>query len=261
MSLYERQYNGGIECTKKRVYVRIYPNTSQQDDYWTQPSDDIPQAIDGACSQLLNSNCISYYEVQKADMSELNYPDISFEDFIDIEDKFGSYLTQGWKNGAGTNLKDYIGVHLLVHGEGCNDTVAGAEYADDCNDPSAFSRGVLASTGTACSLNEGLRKNSAIQETVHCLVRFDYSGISGTSLVGGSTSVYDEHRLGEVRQNEVSPMLTYHSNESDQYGKGDCDGDGSSKDAYEQDLTNCTIKAVNRTADNQCVEQNYPDGC
>ena len=137
---------------------------------------------------------------------------------------------------------------------------AGGELADTCNNPSAFKRGVMAFTGAACGGFDGLQRNSAIQEVLHGFIRF--SQIEESALVGGGGSNYDEHRLGEVRDWEVTPMLTYHANESDQYNEGQCDGDGTTMDGYDQRLTDCTIEAVRQVANNQCNgQQSKPDDC
>lgn len=264
MSLYDNydgKYTDGKECSVRRAYIFLYPNTQRVENYWIDKGDDIPTAIDGAFSQLLNDGAITYYELKRADMSSMDYPDLDFTDTDDLRNKFDPYLKKGYKNGTGRNLKDHIGIHMLVHYGGCNLNTAGGEHADDCGDPSAFERGVMAFTGSACSAFSGLRKNSAIQEPVHGFINYD-KAVKGTSLVPDGDGPYDEHRLGEVIDGEVTPMLTYHHNESSLYGEGKCDGDGTTKDGYRQRLTPCTEDAVERTAKNLCNgQQPLPDSC
>lgn len=260
MSVYKSLHTGGDVCTTRRAYIRLYPNTSYEDTYYVGKDDDIPSAIDGAFSTLLSADAVSYYDVQRAQSSAISYPDISFSSKDELRDKFRSYLETGSENGTGQNLKDMIGIHMLVHSEGCDLGTAGGEHADYCDDPSAFKRGVMAFTGAACGGFDGLQRNSAIQEPLHGFIRFGQ--IEETALVGGSTSISHEHRLGEVRDREVTPMLTYHANESDQYGEGTCDGDGTQFEAYDQRLTDCTIEAVRQVANNQCNgQQSKPDDC
>ncbi len=260
MSGYTSLHERGDKCTRRRAYIRLYPNTSYEENYYLSKSDDIPSAIDGAFSSLLSADAVTYYNVQRMNSSSVSYPDLRFSDKDEMKDKFESYLETGYKNGIGQNLKNRTGIHMLVHSEGCDLSTAGGEHADDCDSPSAFNRGVMAFTGAACSTFDGLQRNSAIQEPVHGFIRF--SQIKGSALVGGSSSTYDEHRLGEVRDRKVTPMLTYHANESDQYGAGTCDGDGTQMDGYDQRLTDCTIEAVRQTSNNQCNgQQPKPDNC
>ncbi|MEZ3143212.1 hypothetical protein [Halobaculum sp. MBLA0143] len=119
MNIYKPLYNGGDECTKKRAYIRLYPNTSYEDTYYVRKGDDIPSAIDGAFSTLLSADAVSYYDVQRAQSSAISYPDISFSGTDDLRSKFRSYLETGSENGTGQNLKDMNGIHMLVHSEGC----------------------------------------------------------------------------------------------------------------------------------------------
>lgn len=270
---YNTLHYGGSECTTERAYVMIYPNTSYEEDHFLNASDDIPSAIDGALSQLESASAISYYSVDLLDTSECNYPDLQdISNSDDIRTKFQNYLTTPSKNGSGTNLKDQYGLHLFVHSNGCTENIAGGEVADkgcytDTDgdgdyDSSAFSRGVMGWTGAECQLSSGLRKNSAIQETIHGFIRYnaiDYETLCGDS---GSPNLYNEHRLGESRYGTVSPLLTYHADEDDQYHQGKCDGVGSTRqDSYTQTLTDCTVTAVDQTTNSICVSQNKPSWC
>lgn len=261
MTVYKSLHSGGDECTRRRAIVRLYPDSSYVDQYYTNEQDDIPVALENAFGKLLSADAVSYYDIQVIDTSQVDYPKVRPSSISEAQDEFESYLTTGWKNGTGQNLKNRIGAHMLVHSEGCNTDVAGGEAADYCPDrPSAFKQGVMAWTGAACSGFDGLQRNSAIQEAVHQFVRFGQ--ILGSSLVDGAETKYFEHRLGEVRDWKVTPMLTYHANESDQYGEGTCDGDGTQMDGYDQRLTDCTIEAVRQVSNNQCNgQQPKPDNC
>lgn len=256
---------GGYECSKKRMYVMLYPNTSYEEGF-LESGDDIPSAIHDAMQQLESYGSISYYSLDRFDTSNYNYPDLNISTWEDIRDGFRSFLEDGSKNGTGTNLKNgYIGSHLLVHSEGCSadDSIAAYEASDSCSDnSSAFSRGVMSWTGSECNLDSGLRKNSAIQEPLHTFIRYeDIEGIHDlTNDNDGTIRRFEEHRLGEVSDFDVTPLLTYHADE-DPREKGDCDGDGTSVDGHTQQLTWCTKEAVKLTADNQCVEQIEPSWC
>lgn len=260
--------SGGSACTTKRAHVMIYPNSSYEEDYFLQPSDDIPTALDGAFNQLLNANSITHYDIDILDTSVAEYPGFdNLEDSSDIDTKFRNYLTDGSSsgNGTGTNLKNYIGVHLLVHTSGCNENIAGGEAADGlCSSDylSGFSRGVMGWTGSECNTHDGMRKNSAIQEVVHGFIR--YNGIDYEDLCNDPDgNHYREHRLGKVnRYGRITPMLTYHDDESDLVNAGKCDG-YSANDNYDftQTLTSCTETAVEQSANRMCISQTQPSYC
>lgn len=269
-SHYDNLHEGGSECTTERAYIMIYPNTSYEEDHFLQSSDDIPTALDGAFNQLLNANVISYYDISILDTSVAKYPDFSnLTDRDTIEKKFQNYLTtdSSQDNGTGTNLKDYKGLHLFVHSSGCNQGMAGGEYADDkCGDSeySAFSRGVMGWTGAECNTHDGMRKNSAIQEVVHGFIR--YKGIDRQDLCHDSSNpakISREHRLGKVNKyGRITPMLTYHDNESDIVKEGKCEGySGNDNYDFTQTLTSCTETAVEQSANRMCINQTEPDYC
>ncbi|PSQ49207.1 hypothetical protein BRD15_03890 [Halobacteriales archaeon SW_6_65_15] len=269
-SYFNSLHSGGDECTTERAYIMLHPNTSYEEDSFLQSSDDIPTALDGAFSQLLNANAISYYEISILDTSVANYPDFSDLTNNNIDDKFKAYLTtdSSQDNGTGTNLKNYNGLHLLVHSAGCNEDICGGEYADDvCGDEgqeySAFSRGVMGWTGAECNTHSGMRKNSAIQEVVHGFIR--YKGIDYQDLChdDSTPTTYLEHRLGKVdKYGRITPMLTYHDDESNLVNAGKCDG-YSANDNYDftQTLTSCTETAVKQSANRMCISQTKPDYC
>lgn len=236
--------------------------------FLSQSSDDIPTALDGAFNQLLNANAISYYDIDILDTSVENYPDLSDLTQENIGDKFKAYLTtdSSQDNGTGTNLKDYKGLHLFVHSSGCNDDICGGEYADDpCGDTkySAFSRGVMGWTGSECNTHSGMRKNSAIQEVVHGFIR--YKGIDYQDLChdDSSPNTYLEHRLGKVNEyGRITPMLTYHDDESQLVEEGKCEGySGNDNYDFTQTLTSCTETAVEQSANRMCIDQTEPSFC
>lgn len=235
----------------------MYPNTPNE---LSPTADDslISNALIDAGGQLYNAQSITYYEIRHflADDSAYNYPRIDTTDQDKIGDKFLSWLKDGSANGTGSNLYSIKGCHLLVHGDVCNTETASADASDNRSDAcgeTAFSVGRAAWTGT-CS-DWGLRKNSAIQESLHLFINDDLQDIRKMMCDGdgdGDTDSYDSHTLGERRDLGgvfyVTPMLTYHSGLHDNFNVcGSCK-DGSQKDGYTQSLTTCTEDAVYYTS-------------
>lgn len=251
MSSEYTEVSSGGSVGDANAYVRLYPNTIDEDGNVISGTY-ITDAISWAMDQLINYGAIDHYKVLKYSIEDHPY----ITDASNLSSSFPDWLKDGTNSSGNSSGKDllssYKGVHLCVHDLGCDTTGASAQYADDCSDPDhydAFSAGVAAWSGV-CT-NTGLRKNSAIQEPLHCFIRYKDSDVS--SLFGDCSSGSDnndEHTLGEIKNNNISPMITYHTGECD--GVGDCNGDGSSPVGYTQNLTGCTKEAIQRIANDQC---------
>lgn len=270
---YHTVYSRGDHCgTGRRMYIMLYPNTSNELDA-VKSGSPITTAIRDAADQLYEAGVIGYYDIQRfhAEKSEYNYPEIP-SDSIDAD--FEDYLlgtTDDWSDykwctsDSCDSLKSIRGAHTLVHGYGCSTSLASAEGGtDNCySGGCAWSRGVMAWTSTGCG--SGLTRNSAIQEPLHQFIRAYQSGVQGEMCDAdgdGEKSYYEEHTLGKLTDddgdgnNETTPMLTYHENEHE-----GCCGPVTTWDGeYTQTLTSCTVDAVDYTAGDQCDPQN-PNIC
>lgn len=257
------------DCSGNNIAaVWLYANNSTINSNCDTGSE-ITTALDNVMTRLENDGRISAYTIQryKSDRDDLNYPRVDVKDSDgdgnytdDIFEQFNDFLTNGNNdgNGSGFNLKNKIGVHLLVHDSGCSQMRAGAEGIGikECSSDfskstryTAFSQGGMATTGV-CN-NVGLRRNSAIQEVLHLFIRNDQDNVS--SLYGSE----DEHSLGWVDPYQIlSPMLTYHVDDNEP--AGDCKRDTDTIDGYTDYITTCTSKAVGRTANEQCDPNDPP---
>lgn len=237
--------DGGSDAPDRPMYIYLYPNTSDEYSNCSKYSD-IASGIYHAQSQLYNWDSVDFYKLKRY---ESGYPGLSSDD--DLVRDFRNWLQDGDANGAGYDLYAAKGAHVLVHGFSCSTSTAGGEFADDCDSPSAFKRGVVAYTGT-CG-DSGLRKNSAIQEPIHGFIEFRYEPVYSMTTYDPDTdypSTGEEHELGEIRDYNISPMLTYHTDEYT--NSGDCSGDGTYATGYTQNLTGCTKTAVKETGNRTC---------
>lgn len=253
---YHVQYSQGNTCDgNERAYVMLYPNTSNEYSNCGVGTD-ITSPLNSAFDQLYDARSIVYYDISRFHAKDYNYPNVDTSTRNNISTEFEAFLTDGSKNGTGENLKDIRGCHMLVHGDSCSTDTAGGEYNDDCNSPTAFSRGTMAWTGL-CS-DTGLRQNSSIQECLHQFVRAYQSNVQGLLGDGdgdGDVDHYDEHTLGIIDSyDDVTPMLTYHGEEFSKAGT--CERSSNTVYGYNQTLTSCTEDAVYYTANDQCNPQN-----
>lgn len=237
--------------------VYLYPNTSTQYSN-CEKGTDITSPINTAADDLYNANSVTYYKISRFDAKDYSYPKVDTSSRSNIASEFESWLTDGSSTGneTGDNLKSYRGAHVLVHGDSCSTSTAGGEAHDKCTQGgTGFSRGVMAWTGT-CS-NTGLRKNSAIQETLHMFIRANKDKVNalfGDGDGDGDIDSYDEHTLGVIDAFDyVSPMLTYHADEFE--AAGDCKRDSNITEGYRQAITTCTEDAVEYTSNDQCDPQ------
>ena len=253
---------GDPSTSGKDMHIRLYPNTPDQDPYCTNDSNKthLIDAMKSAMDQLYNWGAITYYKLSRFDVSFYNYPDLTqsegeFDDYYAIKSAFQSYLES--ENGTGTNLLSaYKGAHTLIHGQGCDTTLASGSNSGDCNDSSSFHTGMMAWTGATCSGDKALAGNSAIQEPLHSFITTldpDVKPMLGDDDGDSETSIgqYDEHSLGHLDSSaDVSPLLTYHWSEFPD--KGDCQDQASIKSGYTQTLTWCTKDAVEGTYTKDC---------
>lgn len=234
----------------------LYPNSASEYSNCGAGTN-VTTPLQGACDQLYYANSVSYYDISRFQAENYNYPEVDTSSRDAISTGFKNFLTDGSRNGTGTNLKDIRGCHLLVHGDNCTTSTSGGEKHDLCSDGgTAFSRGVMMWTGL-CS-NTGLRKNSAIQETIHSFIRAlddDVKNELGDGNNNGIIDAGDEHTLGVVTSSKyVTPMLTYHVDEFTE--AGECKRKSDMVDGYRQTLTSCTEDAVYKTSIDQCDPQN-----
>lgn len=251
-------YERGDKFAGHRMYIRLYPNVSSVDSNCTSGTT-ITNGLDTAMYELLDGEAISYYRIQRFNVDDYPYPDVDLSG--DISAQFNDYLTDGSGNGNGTgsDLKDWVGAHTLVH-EASNCTHLNSAYEDiedsdqDCSDDSAFKTGRLAYTA-ACS-NASLRKNSAIQEPFHVFIRWHQEDVK--SMLGDfdgllDKSRYDEHSLGRIQSDgDVTPMLTYHAGDWDGGDEGDCTNGSSNDTGFTPYPTSCTINAVDYITSDIC---------
>lgn len=237
----------------RRMHVYLYPNTSSEKSY-CEAGTTITSPIYDSADTLYANNSISYYSIERFKVDENKYPSVDTSSRDNILTQFEDFLKNN--NGTGSDLKAYRGAHVLVHGDSCSTDTAGGELHDYCSKGgSSFSRGTMAWTGL-CS-DTGLRKNSSIQETLHQFIRTGQSDVK--SLLGDGDgddriTPADEHTLGVIDSfGDVTPLLTYHSTEFSEAGS--CRRDTDLPTGYAQYLTNCTIDAVNYTANDQCDPQ------
>lgn len=257
---YHTQESGGDRCADSRdLYIMLYPNTSTEKPY-SKSGSIITNALDDMAQQLLNANAISYYDIQRFHVEDYKYPNLSDTELDNQSCWFLDYLKgpkdsscSGKTNGTGDDLSGVIGCHVLLHSQTCDtSTVTAGAWSEDCTDGSAFVTGRMAFTSVSCS-SDSLTKSSVIQEPLHQFTRAgdsDVKALFGDCDDDGDLDYYDEHSLGKIYgNNDASPLLTYHESECD--NTGDCKTTYSHS-GWDQNLTSCTKKAVERTSDNLC---------
>lgn len=219
-----------------RVYV--YRNKSRDDDY-VKSNSAIMNTLESMLDTLLNYGAINSYTLNKYD----DYAGISEPpDPVDW-----SYNVEDWRMND-PDVKDRRGSHLVVSEEySFANAASGADRSNGCNDPTAFVASRQAWVGTDTSKERYM--NGARQETLHNFIAFNNPTVK--SLCDGG-NYYNEHRLGTIHDNAVTPMLTYHENESNLVEEGQCVGDGSAFYRFDQSMTSCTKQAVDATHNTIC---------
>lgn len=233
--------DGSYTYGEDKLFVRLYPYTSNEESAIDSKSDTIPSGLKDACSQLLNAGSIDYYEINKFEPCNGTYPK---DAGVDNVGEFEWYLENrdAYKNGCGENLRDYIGSHTLVWDKDeCSTNTANASGDVQCG-KQGFNAGVGAVTPTSgCTDNQ--IQASAVQESLHNFINWDDQDVRCEVDCSLTADEYNyEHALGEVNSdNYVTPMLTYHVSEVRNYGK--CSYDGYNF-GYTTNLTDCTKNAV-----------------
>lgn len=246
---YEHVDSGGWSRAEKKLFVYLYPNSP--DEVSACRSGGIAaDAVTNAAEQLYDAGVIGSYSIDRfpAEESGYSYPRLDMDSYESWEhsavgDDFRAYVSDSDKNGA-DNLYDFVGVHQLIHGgsNGCNDMgkypSSGAGTEGEGN--TAFAEGRV-SWSPVCS-DRRLTKNAAIQEMTHLCMEGGhdeehYRGTIQAERCGQYSTCYN-----------VTPMLTYHWDESGIDNYGECPTDSDSHDSYSQSLTECTKDAVEDAA-------------
>lgn len=233
MAYYETLKTGGPCDGKKRIYVHLYSNTSNEDGD-VNNGGIVPDSIIDALGQLVTAGSVDYYEVLRFKTESYGHPKID-EVNVDTETKFRNWLQDGSANNTNSDLYSIIGVHHLVESFSCDTSGNGAEAAS-CGGL-ALSAGVVSWSSVYCA--DDIARNAAIQEPVHLMI--------DTSLADDLTGPDgDEHTLGKINfYNDATPMLTFHEGEAAH--KGSCQTSYDWGFTYTQDLTSCTEQAVKDT--------------
>lgn len=241
--------------------VFLYPNDSRADSY-IKSSGVISEAVVNGLDQLESNGAIGGYEVYR--FIPDSYPELPDSTKGEFSSSFFDWLTKSDADGS-TN-RGYWGARGVHFGIARGFDGAGgenklpyrdAEFGDgfDFNDSgsTAFNEPLQMVLGTG-SLNDERIRSFAIQEPLHQFIAFEL--IRNGSYVDNSGHEH-EHDLGVVYSNNAtSPMATTYASGSNQHayhGSGASDGCDNFYDwdgFYSQDLTRCTIDAVNITENN-----------
>lgn len=256
VSPFETLHEGGNYCDGDgRMRVRLYPESPDVDDRLGRTG--LAAAdLRHTCETLLRNDAISYYRIETFDASAYGYPEI--DDESNIGSTFEDYLTDGDRNGTGSNLMMYTGCHALVHGRG----VEGVDYAnalsaDRCYlgehygyRATAFSVANVAWSGLPRYASDADKARAAlIQEVLHTFIRANQPEVEELICDRTGYTYYDEHTLGAINdEGDVTPMLTFHVGEH----AGCCEPAREHWGGYTTQITACTIDAVGHTAGNQC---------
>lgn len=238
---------GGSSCDgPEDMYIMLYPNKSHLVDD-VKPGSDIVDSLLNFGDRCLNNNAVDYYEVKRVNSDYLGYPDVDMD--ADIGDQFESWLEGG--NDQNDDLYGWRGAHVLVHNQGDIKSKAGGEENDEKHDI-AFAKGNIAWTPRCAWNDPEKRKCSAIQETIHQFVNVELQGVKDMAQIDDEDTKleYDEHVLGKITNDKMTPFMTYHGDEETKRNQGHCDGTNAVPYGYLPEATPCTIEAVKITADN-----------
>lgn len=231
---------GTPEVGGRNLDLLLYPNEDDDGDR-DRAKNEVRNALETACDQLLNNNAFEYYEINL-------YKDETKCDYVEGEPKASTYFN---------NFKDYIdnnhgsrrGVHL-----GVTNHTNYAEGERVSKGGTAWVANTKALIGTAGGYDVNVDdkeryKNLAVQEPLHNMISSEYSIVS--DMTEG-----DEHDLGKIttssKKRPSTPMLTFYersdthpNRENDRSGKGDCKTQNATWDGtHTRTLTNCTEDAV-----------------
>lgn len=260
MSDYETLYEGGrCEDGGGRMYVRLYPGSQfARDDL--RRGEQAPVDLRNTCETLLAADAIACYRIEAFEPPMGAYPDLG--DGSNIGRRFEDYLTDGDRNGTGSNLMQYRGCHALVHSRGIRSIeYANALSADECLEGDHYDYRSTAFTGAnvawssvpqyADDVDRG--RAAVIQEVLHTFIRANQPEIEAMICDRSGYTYYDEHTLGGITADgDATPMLVFHVDEHAGCCTPRTDHDG----GYTTEITSCTGDAVAYTAGDPCDSRN-----
>lgn len=233
--------------------VYVYPNVSGVEEWIEQngTNQEVANSLDSGLYDLYWSNAIEYYEVYEYTGG---YPELPDSTRSEYKTAFEDWL----KN---TLSDDYYpnrdGCHFGVT-NGFDDAGGGFQGEQASDTAFVTSNWMVLGTG---SRNTSRIKSFAIQEPLHCFISHDVAVNNNLARSGCSCH---EHDLGQIASGgAVTPMATtwtacsernldgsedYHASHGSGLANG-CDTGNSCAGTYTQDLTSCTIDAVDYTGD------------
>lgn len=255
--MYDLLISEGDQGGTRTVNIWLYPN--RPNDFSTGEGA-ITDALDTAYSQLLSENVIDYFQV-KIYEAPTGFS-VSGETVLDkIEDyaaKYWSWIEGG--NKFGIDFTESRGIHMGI----CNEFDFGS-VDNGCifsNNDDNIKNGLPAYVGTAGP--EQKYRNFAAQESLHGLIKGDHPQV--LNYTNGEHQ--HEHDLGMKYGYKdpgwggpVSPLATLYegsgqhpSGGQDIHAHHDGGGPGCATESYwnggyTRDLTECTIEAVDYTAE------------
>lgn len=254
MSYYKTVYTGGESNDPQWMSIYLYPDSDVEGT--CKQNGTVADALRYACDKLVNFAAIDYYEILRFKIDDYTPPDSIYASSSSVESEFIDYLEGDGDpaNGTGDNLYSLTGVHQLIHGEqnACDEDSGGyAPYGAGgqrtTDKQTAFTEG-LAAWSPVCDYNHGLTKNAAIQECLHMFLADAWDD-------PWTGSEDDQHSLGTVNKSYynsfVTPLLTYHWDDEDQIGDGECPPDQWYAADHQKSPTDCTKKAMRKTADKE----------
>jgi len=225
--------------------VILYPNSYQVQQNETSDSGIVTNAVENGLEQLYNNNAIDGYEISQWYTYD-SYPNLTSSSKDTYKDEHLNWL----ENCSGF-YPGYAGVHFGVT-EGF-DGAGGVSYADYDNrnldghsnaDETAFREGLMMVLGLDGS--DGRVKNFSIQEPLHVFMCQQVMYDQGVLPSKDSRDPWDDHhRCGKIRNHNQTPLITTHPGLADEKI---CKNKESSS-GYDQDLTSCSIDAVDVTED------------
>lgn len=211
--------------TDRHMSIYLYPDTYSEDSVC---ENGIASALDNACSEFLRWNVIGYYEIA------INYDHPSKQD--ENSSTLGYYNDfKAWIQDNG-NYLDYKGSHI-----GINDKYgSGQAQGGDGPSSNSFVTSQIAVMGT--NAPTGHYENGAIMEALHNFINENNDRINDELIED------DEHDLGTVHSGgNVTPLTTSYVGPGDHSQHGYCDKPYS-QDGYTHVPTECTVNAIDYTA-------------
>lgn len=237
-----REARGDPISSNCQLYIWLYANKSDDE----PEVDDIVPYLKETLNQVYDNTIVDRYEINVYDGN----PDITETSQI-----YDGGFKEDWRTWLSNHsFTDYKGVHVCV-----TDAydMATAEYVETSdfdsttpNGRTAFTTKTDATVGTA-SGNRERYCNFACQEPMHNVIRADLDYVND---MFDSNSISHEHDLGHVTGNgAVTPLATLYAGDdprldADHASHGECSTPYSYGDKYHNILTDCSIDAINETA-------------